>query len=370
MQLTVHSEQLKNAFNKLLSIADKKSSRPILSYTLMEARDNRIYLTGTDLEVSAKVVVEAQVAKAGIFCINAKNFFDTLKELPPVQVELTLNESENTLKLQHRDIHFSFLVYNNAEFPQLAFESKNSEFSMGADDLLNYINKTSYAISTDETRSYLNGIFFQKTDNKLRAVATDGHRLAMLDLAFEQNVEALKNGIIIPRKGIAELRRMAESFPMKDLKFSLDDSFLYINGEDTYFLAVRLVAREYPKYQTVIPNKTTSTVQVNKSEFLDAVKRIKIMANEKTNGVRVTLKSNELVIFAKHHILGEGIESIPIKFDGKEMEIGFNAKYLMDTISTFNDGEVLMELNNVLSPVVVRSNDLPGYLCIIMPLKL
>jgi DNA polymerase-3 subunit beta len=336
----------------------------------MEARDNHIYLTSTDLEVSAKIKIEAHVFQSGIFCINARNFFDTLKELPPAEVELVLNENENILKLQYKEIHFSFMVFNNSEFPQLAFESKNNEFILTADSILEYINKTSYAISMDETRSYLNGIFFQKNDNKLRAVATDGHRLALLDLPFEQNIEILKNGIIIPRKGITELKRLAENFPMKEIKLSTDDSFLYANGENTYQLAIRLVAREYPKYQTVIPNKTSSTVHLNKAEFFDAVKRVKIMANEKTSGVRVTLKTNEIIVYAKHHAHGEGIESIPVKYDGKEMEIGFNSKYLMDTLSTFNEGEIIMELNNIILPVVVRSESLPGYLCIIMPLKL
>lgn len=176
--------------------------------------------------------------------------------------------------------------------------------------------------------------------------------------------------LLFPRKGVYELKKIAESYPDKNLKISVDDSFIYINAEDTYWLSIRLIAREYPKYQAVIPSKTSYTMTADRGLFFDAIRRIKIMSNEKSNGVRVKLHDKEMEVTANHPSLGNAREIVPVNYEGKDMEIGFNAKYLIDTLSTFDDGEICLELNNELSPVVIKSANQPNYLGIIMPLKL
>lgn len=371
MHAQVSTESIREAITKVTSVVDRKNTRPILAYTLVEAKNGQISFSATDLEVSAKITIEAVTEIPGSFCVNAKNFSDILRELPNSNLELKLDENENSLKINCGDIHFTLLIYKNEDFPQLVFQNKQNEFSIPSEKVLEIISKTSHAISTDETRLFLNGIYLQEIDSKLRAVATDGHRLSMIDTELEDsNIDNLINGIIVPRKGVNELKRVAESFPKSLINLSVDDSFMYVNCDEKYFLSIRLISREYPKYQAVIPQKTSFTMTADKASLFDALRRIKIMSNEKSNGVRVKLSEKEITLMANHPSLGDARETIPVDYSGKEMEIGFNAKYLIDTLATFEEGEIQFELNNEFSAVVIKSPNVPNMLGIIMPLKL
>ncbi len=372
MQLTIKSEDLREGLNKILTVVDKKSSRPILTNCLLTSeKPNKLTLIASDLEVSAKIHIDAQIERGGSFCISSRSFFDILREMPSDNVNLSVDSEENYLKLSCKKINYSLLITNSEEYPQLTFENNNNEFKLRTKEVLNIINKTSHAISTDETRLYLNGIYLQLIDEKLRAVSIDGHRLALLETTeFLGDCKALEDGIIIPRKGINELKKVSEAYPDKELTLSVDESFLYIKAENEYFLSIRLIAREYPKYQTVIPSKTSFTMKVDKASLYNAVKRIKILSNEKTNGVKATFTENSLEVSAHHPSLGQAKEVIPVDYAGDNMEIGFNAKYLLDTLSVFDEGDICFEFNNELSPVVVKSEALNEFLGIIMPLKL
>jgi len=371
VHVKVQTDHLRDALNKVLSVVDKRNSRPILTYTLITAEEGFIHLSATDLEVSARVSVEADILEKGSFCLNAKNLFDILRELPTGTVDLSLNSDENTLKLHCQDIHYSLLIYNGSDFPPISFGNDQNKFSLTSSSVLEIINKTSHAISSDETRLNLNGIYMHTFDGKLRAVATDGHRLSMYDVEVDDvDIEALINGIIIPRKGVNELKKIAESHPDSKITLSVDDSFLYASAENKYFLSVRLISREYPKYQKIIPAKSQSFMSADRITLFNAIKRIKIMSNEKSNGVRVKLANNEMLISANHPSLGDAYERVPIKYEGKDLEIGFNAKYLIDTLSIFEEGDISFELDNEHRPVVIKSQILPHYLGIVMPLKL
>jgi len=370
MHIDIKVEELRNGVNKVLSVVDKKSARPILSYTLFTVKNNSLEISATDLEVSTKVKLDASSDSLGKFCVNARNLFDILKELPNTVIKLVLETDKNTLNLYCGHIHYELLIYNSDDFPQLSFGENSQLFKLDTENLINIIGKTFHAISSDETRIHLNGIFLQEVDSKLRAVATDGHRLSLLETEVDsKHIDTLINGIIIPRKGVNEIKKMAESMT-ESITIGLDEFFIYLNLGDRYFLSIRLIAREYPKYQAVIPTKTTYKLTSDKSLFFDAVRRIKIMSNEKSNSVKMKLKNKEVTLIANHPSLGNAEEKIEVDYEGKEMEIGFNAKYLMDTLNTLDDGEFSIELNNELSPVLIKSNNLPNYLGIIMPLKL
>lgn len=370
MKLSISAPLLRDAINKVLSVVDKKNSRPILTNCLIKAQGQKLELVGTDLEVSAKIILNAKIEKEGSFCINSKNIADILRELP--NDELLLNvDNNNLLNLSCKNISYSLLVTSADDFPQLSFQNQSSEFRLKTKQIAHIINKTSHAISTDETRLYLNGIYFQLIDSKLRSVAIDGHRLALLDTQeFIGENKFLVDGVIIPRKGIAELKKIADTYPEDDVAISLDDSFMFVNAKNEYFLSVRLIAREYPKYQTVIPSKTTNRFHIDRNAILNAVKRIKILSNEKTNGVKLNIQNNELIVSTNHPALGQAVETLSINYDGKPTEIGFNAKYLIENLSVLNETDVTFEFNNELSPVVIKADDLPEFLGIIMPLKL
>lgn len=370
MQAIVTSDSIREAINKVISVVDRKNTRPILAYTLIEAKDGLLSFSATDMEVSAKIQINADIKTPGIFCVNAKNFFDILKELPSTDIELAIDNNENSLKINCGDIHFTLLIFKSEDFPHLTFGNKANEFLIDSGKVLEIISKTSHAISSDETRLFLNGIFLQEVENRLRAVATDGHRLSMIDTDLEiDSNDSLTNGIIVPRKGVSELKKLAESSD-HTISISVDESFIYVKSGEKYFLSIRLISREYPKYQAVIPQKTSSKLIADKSTLLDAVKRIKVMSNEKSNGVRAEITDTGITLTANHPSLGDAREKIMGRYEGSNIEIGFNAKYLLETLSTFDDGEITIEINNELSPVLVKSLQHPNYLGVIMPLKL
>lgn len=369
IKISVH--ELKETLNKILSVVDKKNTRLILNFIQIQASGNKIEMTATDLEVSAKVTANCIVEKPGVFCVNAKNIFDIVKELPEKELTIELPEGSNNLKLTCGSINFTLLIYTSEEFPHLQFGTNANEFQLNTFQILEMINKTSHAISNDETRLFLSGIYLQEIEGKLRAVATDGFRLSLVETELSNNkIEALINGIIIPKKGVAELKKIAESYPDQMIGISVDESFIYLNANNTYLLAIRLIAKEYLKYQAIIPKKTNNHADIDKNSFLNAVRRIKIMANERSNGVKLIMKEGEMTVAANHPSLGDAFEKFPINYSGKEFEIGFNAKFLMDILSIFGDEDIRMEFNNELSPAVIRSTKNQNYLCIVMPLKL
>lgn len=371
MKISINANVLRDGLTKVLTVIDKKNARPILTNCLINAENGRLELVATDLEVTAKVILDSDISEDGSFCINTKNFHDILRELPDAQVQLDIDQEKNVLELNCQKINYSLLITSSDEYPQVNFENSGKPFQLKAKDFSNIIAKTSHAISNDETRINLNGIYAQQIDGKLRTVAIDGHRLALLDVHdFHSENQSLNDGVIIPKKGIVEIKKIADSYPESQLTVSLDESFLYLSANDQYFLSVRLIAREYPKYQTVIPSKTSYSMIVEKSALLNAVKRIKILSNEKTNGVKFGISNGQLTVSANHPSLGHATESIPVEYEGEEMEIGFNAKYVMESLMVLESDEIIYEFNNELSPVIVRSNSEPDFLGIIMPLKL
>jgi DNA polymerase-3 subunit beta len=371
MKVYVESNSLKDAFGKLLSVVDKKNTRPILSNCLVKVFDNSLEIFATDLEVTARIKVFAEVEGQGFFCVNSKNMFDILRELPDTKMEMEIDNEKNVLNLHCNQIDYSLLLNNHEDYPQISFENYGKPFNLKSKQVLDIINKTAHAVSTDETRINLNGIYMQLIDNKLRAVAIDGHRLALLDIdGVEIQNDNLVDGVIIPRKGIQEIKKLADTYLDEDLEICIDESFIYVKAKDEYFLSVRLISREYPKYQTVIPSKTTYTMKADKNALLNAVKRIRLLSNEKTNGIKATLNESTLEISANHPSLGHAIEKIDVQYDGNKQEIGFNAKYIIEALSIFDETEVIFELNNELSPIILRSDDYPSFLGIIMPLKL
>jgi len=371
VQAYIESNLFADGLNKILSVIDKKNINPILQYTQININNTNIELSATDTIVSAKVILPAEATANGTFCVNAKNLFDILKELPNTKIQLDLNLEENILKIVCNDIRYSLLIYKNSEYPHLIFSNNEGSFSLESNIIYEMIQKTQNSISTDETRSFLNGIFFQEMNSKLRAVATDGNRLSLYETSFNhpQN-DHLINGFILPKKGVYELKKVAETYPNKEIIFNVDDSFLYVNADDNYYLSIRLIAKEYPKYQSIISVKSNNTLTVEKDLFLDSLRRIKIMANEKSNGVRVYLTEREMTLTANHPSLGDASEKIAIEYNGKPIEIGFNARYLMDILTVLNTSEVSLDFNNELSPVAIKSLSLPQFLGIIMPLKL
>lgn len=370
MQFTVRTTQLREALSKVVNLVEKKTTRPILSYTKFRIGNESIDISATDLELSAKFVIHTSNNVQGEFCLNGKNLFEILQVLPDGEILFEIND-ENTLFLSLGEIKYKLLIYKSDDFPHLTFENVENSFLLPANHINTIVNKTAFAVSQDETRLYFSGIFLQDIEGQLRSVACDGHRLSLLDTKVPlENITPLINGIIIPKRGISELKKLADSYSDLEVKMSVDESFIYFSANNEYFFSIRLIAREYPNYQTVIPTKFAQTVRIDKNKFLDAVKRIKIMSHEKTNAVKIKLQNEEMLLSANHPSLGDAFEKIPLEFSGKQIEFGFNAKYLIDGLNAIDGEELILDYNNELTPVIIRSDKHSEYLGMIMPLRL
>ena len=281
MFFTVNSTNLKHALLRVNSVIEKKSSNQLIGYTLIELETSRINLSSTDGEVYVKTSCSADTDTNASFCINSKNLFDIIRDIPDTTLQFKMENNSNALNLETEDLFYSLLVYNSQEYPKINFPSNLDFLETSKKDLNKMIQITSHAISNDETRIYLNGLFFQEVDKKLRAVATDGHRLSLIETSTIGNEVAssyLINGIIVPRKGVNELKRMTDS-EGQIIKIAVDESFLFAKIDDDYILSIRLIARDYPKYQAVIPNKAGNKLLTDRLKMFEAIKRIRIMTN-------------------------------------------------------------------------------------------
>ena len=371
MQLSVQREHLSNALSKTLSIIDRRNSRTILTYCLFTVEDGSIYLEATDTEVSSRVICKAEVTENGKFCLNPRNLFDLIRDMPNRPLSLKTTQENNLLKLTSEQIDITLLICSCEDFPTLSFTGGQEALELKGKDALYFINKISHAIGHDETRIFLNGIFLQQMDHKLRAVATNGYTFALIESdKFSSSHSALTKGIIIPKKGVAEFKKLAEQDSTVNLSISIDESFMYVSLEEHQQLSIRLIAREYPPYQSVIPANTAHSMTVSRENLLNAIRRVKVLANEKSNAVKLSVNQEKLTISAHHPLLGEATEKIDVDYAGKCIDIGFNARYIIDSLSIFEDDDITFEFNNELSPVIVKSHKCQEFLGIVMPLKL
>lgn len=373
MEVKIDSTLFREAISKTISVIDKKSTRPILSNCLIEYKENNLEVSATDLDISLKIKIPVSHNQAGKFCINSKNISDILRELPDSQISFAVEE-DNLLKLSSGKTNYSLLIVETEDFPELNFslnDTQNNNIKISGNDLLEYISRTSFAMSNDETRLFLNGIFFQSANNKFRAVAIDGHRLAMLDKeqSFENN-KNIEKGIIVPRKGVYELKKIAEQAKEEIINLDFDGSFLTASLGENYQLMIRLVAREYPNYKAVIPSKTLFKAKVDKQKLQDSTKRIKILSNETTKGIKLILDDSKVTLMASNDNLGTAKDVLDIDYNGDKIEVSLNARYILEALSGIESDQVTLELSNSLSPVVFKDENLNDYMAIIMPLRI
>lgn len=372
MNISIEAQILKQALSQILTVVDKRNPRVILTNCLFKVENNELFIEATDLEVSTRLKINSNINTSGQFCVNPKNLYDLVREMPDKNLEINVNFDTNSMSIICDQINITLLITPSDDFPKLNFTENDFNLEIQSKDFLNIINKTSHAISHDETRIMLNGIFFQHLNGNLRAVATNGYTFALVETEeFRSENQYLENGVIIPKKGITEIKKVLESNLDEIIKINLNDSFIYLNLENMISLSIRLIARDFPPYQTVIPNKTAYSLTVPKDLILNAIKRVKILANEKSNAIKFTIGSHQLTVSANHPSLGEATEKLEINYSDEPIQIGFNAKYMIDSLSVFEDtDEITFEFNNELSPVILKSYNMNQFLGIIMPLKL
>lgn len=370
MKLRIQKEALLNLLSKTQNIVEKRNTMPVLVNVLFEAEGSELKVFATDLEVSLTDKVDADIEQSGKVAVSAKNLFDIIKELP--DGEITLSKKDNNwLEVTQNKSRFNIVGIGAEEYPVFPTFSTNEFLDVSSDILKEMIEKTIYSVSTDETRYHLNGVYFENQGNEsntYRMVSTDGHRLSLVDrIPTSGNKTVTASGVIIPRKGLNEIRKLLDQ--SNELSFAIEGSQLIVRNDNTV-LMVRLIEGKYPNYSQLIPQKLHKKAVVSKDQMLASLKRVSLLSNQKSKGVTLSFENGHLEILSNNPELGDAKEEIEVNYDGEALKIGFNAKYLMDALNAITDDSVDIELNDQLSPALIKPSHDPDYRCVIMPMRL
>lgn len=350
------------------SIVERRNTMPILANVLIECQKREIRVTATDLEVGVRSSVDGEVVKEGTITVNAKKLYEIVREVP--QEELRLNRLENDwVEIRSGKSVFKIVGLDAREFPQFPKFGPTGLVSAPASVIREMIEKTIFSVSTDETRYSLNGVFIeQSTGDKVRMVATDGHRLAFVERGL--GALGLEKGVILPRKGVGELKKLLEDGEDGVVSLGFKENMGLVM-KDRVELFMRLIEGDFPDYSKVIPKGNPYVAKIEHQELLQALRRVSILSSERYKGVKMEIRDGKVSISANNPDLGEAVEEIDVEYKGKALAIGFNARYLLDVLGVLGAGtEVEMDLKDELSPGLIRKGGDDGYLYVLMPMRL
>jgi DNA polymerase-3 subunit beta len=369
MEINISKETFLKGLHLIQSIVEKRNTMPILANALIRTTDNSIEIVATDLEVGIKETVDAEIKTEGAITLSARKLFEIVKEVPTD--ELTLKKKENNwVEIMSGKAVFNMVGIAPEDFPSFPSYEDVNFMEIEAEVLKGMIEKTIISVSSDETRYNLNGVFFEGIANTgIRLVSTDGHRLALSEQEVDrQNVEIAEKGHIIPRKGVQEFKKLIEEGdgPVK-LGFQ-DNRAILKRGE--VVVVVRLIEGEFPDYRPVIPSLSENLIGINREAFIKSLKRISILSDEKTRGVKFDFRRGELTISTTNPGIGEAKESLEIDYDGNEISAGFNARYIIDFLNVMKEERITLSITDELSAALIKDGDSDGFKSVVMPMRI
>jgi len=369
MKFTIQRDELYNHLQRLQSVVEKKNTIEVLGNILFNAREGALSLSATDLEVGMKVTIPVDLQSDGKMTLSTKHLFEIIKKLP--SAPLTFSKKENDrIEISLGKSKFTLLSLPAEEYPTLPIFEEKAYLTSRAQSLKEMIDLTSFAASTDATRYHLNGVFFEPQDNHLiRMTATDGHRLSFVDQeVFLKEVPHLKRGVIIPRKGLTEFRKLLEE-ANEDVGLAFDRNYVFAKINEYYFF-VRLIEGEYPDYKQALPQKLDKTAVIPTHSFIDAVERVSLLAHEKSKAIKLQIQNGKLLITSNNPDLGSAEEEIEVTYNGENVEIGFNAKFLLDCLPSIKSETFEFTFKDRLSASKIQSVDKKNHTYIIMPMRI
>ena len=371
MRLEIERGELLKALSHVTSVVERRTTIPILSNVMLKASASSLQFKATDLEREVLESVEAKVSQPGALTVPAHMLHDIVRKLPEgAEIELKREADKERLMLTSGHSRFSLQTLSAEDFPDLAVGEIGHEFTIEAADLKRLIEKTRFAISTEETRYYLNGIYFHTAETgkakTLRAVATDGHRLAQVELPRPKGADGMP-GVIIPRKTVHELARLLENTSAK-AKVGVSQSKVRFEIGDVV-LTSKLIDGTFPDYGRVIPHNNDKELKVPNAAFMSAVDRVSTIASERGRAVKLNLATDKLVLTVNNPEGGSATEEIPVEYGASPLEIGFNARYLLDIAGQLEGDEAKFLLADPGSPTMVRDDANEGALYVLMPMR-
>jgi DNA polymerase-3 subunit beta len=376
MELTVGKADLQKELQLCQGVVEKRSTIPILSNVLLKAADGRLQIAATDLDVTILSSTTARVITPGGVTIEAKRLFDVVRSMPDEDVHITLQEN-NSVQIESGTAKFRLLGLPAEDYPTLPTVNVEDAFSISLDELKTMVGKVKFAITHEETRFQLNGALLKVQPNKLEMVATDGHRMALINFPSGITGKGGKKGtdltILIPRKALDEITRL-EASEDGTVRFGVSDNQLFFDAGDRRLMA-RMIDVNFPNYMEVISRDNDRMVLVDRERLLATIKRISLVANERTRAIRFDFAPGKLTVSSTNPELGDARETVPIDYAGAPFFVGLNAAYVMDFLSATDTPSVSLSLKDENSQCIGRpsstAEDLPyDYLYVVMPMRL
>jgi len=368
MKFSLSKSKLSNCLQSILQVVPTKSTLPILTNVLIEALENKLKISATDLDISITANIECSVAKKGSAVLPAKILFEIIRELP--ESEITVESTNSRVEIKIPNGSYKIASVSSDDFPKLPAVNTKKEIKIEADDLIKMIKKTTFACSTDETRPALNGVLWQTQGDRMQMVATDGHRLAKMSVE-NTKLKGMSEDIIIPPKVLNLIPKFIDG-GNKEVGVIFGENNIIFNFEDT-ILTSRLIEGPYPNFEQVIPSENDKKMVISKDELGGAVRRVSILSNTLTHQVKFAIQGNKLTLSTSNaDVGGEGKESIDCDFQGDNIEIGYNANYVIEILTKMDSDEVIFELSQPVSAGIIYSPAMPkeDFLCLVMPLRL
>jgi DNA polymerase-3 subunit beta len=371
MKLVIERGELMRALGHVTSVVERRTTIPILSNVLLKATSKGLQFKATDLEREVQEEAPADVSQPGAVTVPAHILHDIVRKLPDgAEVEIKRDAEKERLTITSGHSRFALQTLPPEDFPDLAAGELNHKFEISAKDLKRLIDKTRFAISTEETRYYLNGIYLHTAQSNkkatLRAVATDGHRLAQVELPLPKGAQGMP-GIIIPRKTVHELHRLIED-SSAGVKIGVSPAKVRFEiGSVT--LTSKLIDGTFPDYGRVIPQANDKEMKVSNAEFIGAVDRVSTIASERGRAVKLNIKPDKLVLSVNNPEGGSATEEIGVEYGASPLEIGFNARYLLDIAGQLEGEEACFKLADPGSPTMVNDPADESALYVLMPMR-
>jgi len=374
MKLSITKAEFLRGLGRIQSIVEKRNSMPILANVLIEApekgKDASLHLAATDLEVGLRSLHTANISESGGLTVSAKKLHEIIRELPDETIDLSAT-ANSYLEIRCNRSRFTLAGTAAEEYPTLPEFKPEKTVLIPASVLSEMIDRTMYAASVDETRYNLNGVYLEVLEGAgaIRLVATDGHRLACVDREIDGDTSALTSGVIIPRKGLGELKRLVDEDDADEIELAFAKNSGFARKGDVT-LVMRLIEGEFPNYNQVIPKNLTRHVLLSSEIFVQAVRRVSLLSSERSRTVKLELSEGQLVITSSNPDLGDAREELDIDYAGETLAIGFNAKYLLDAIQAIQSKEVRFSFQDELSPSRLTPPDDDKTLAVVMPMRI
>lgn len=371
MKVTVERAELLKSLSHVHRVVERRNTIPILANVLIKAAKGALELKATDLDLEVVESVPAETGQAGATTVPAHVLYDIVRKLPDgAQVQLEAGGERGTLTVRASRARFSLQTLPEADFPDLAAGEFSHTFKLKGAEFRRLVDKTQFAISTEETRYYLNGIYLHVTDaggkQMLRAVATDGHRLAQAELEAPAGAQGLP-GVIVPRKTVAEIQKLLED---KEAEVTISLSATKIRVQvGAIVLTSKLIDGTFPDYGRVIPQGNDKTLIVDKDEFAAAVDRVSTVSSERGRAVKLSLGDGKMVLSVTNPDSGSATEELEVDYTAEPLDIGFNSRYLLDITSQLEGDTAELKLADPGSPTLVRDSTKTDALYVLMPMR-